>query len=102
MVIQLTSFGLDAAGTGAAYDRFADAGASTIRQGVQTVTPALAMPVATIAVLAGFSIAMHFGVMDVVTGYWRFRGYSRCRAMFRQPWKATSLRDFWGVPGLAC
>jgi len=72
-------------------------GASTIRQGVQAVMPALAMPVATIAVLAGFSIAMHFGVMDVVTGYWRLHGYSRCRAMFRQPWKATSLRDFWGV-----
>jgi hypothetical protein len=72
-------------------------GASPLRQGVHAVMPALAMPVATIAVLAGFSIAMHFGVMDVVTGYWRFRGYSRCRAMFRRPWKATSLRDFWGV-----
>jgi hypothetical protein len=56
----------------------------------------VATAIGTVVLLVGYSLAVHFGVMELAAGYWRRRGYIGCRLLFREPWKATSLREFWG------
>ncbi|HEX5504511.1 MAG TPA: MBOAT family protein, partial [Thermomicrobiales bacterium] len=52
-------------------------------------------PLATIPLLAGLSLALHFGLFAIVAGLWRRAGV-RCRALFRAPFLAESLGEFWG------
>ncbi|MFD2157564.1 MBOAT family protein [Rubritalea tangerina] len=48
-----------------------------------------------IAVFIALSMAFHFGVLRVLTGYWRSRGVG-VRALFRNPLEARGFGDFWG------
>jgi alginate O-acetyltransferase complex protein AlgI len=49
----------------------------------------------TILLLPGLSLLLHFGVFDVLAGFWRLVG-ADCHALFRAPLKSTSLSEFWG------
>ncbi|MEZ5301167.1 MAG: MBOAT family protein [Verrucomicrobiales bacterium] len=44
--------------------------------------------------LAGFSLALHFGILSVMSGVWRASGFP-AYALFRDPWKAATLGEFW-------
>jgi hypothetical protein len=50
---------------------------------------------ATLLLLPGLSLALHFGVFNLLAGAWRLAGVD-CRPLFRAPLRATSLREFWG------
>jgi hypothetical protein len=50
---------------------------------------------ATVPELVGLSLMLHFGVFNVVAGFWRLAGVD-CRQLFRAPLLATSLGEFWG------
>ncbi len=50
---------------------------------------------ATLLLLAGLSLLMHFGLFDILAGAWRWGG-ADCQALFRAPWRSTSLTEFWG------
>ena len=45
--------------------------------------------------LVGCSFVLHFGLFRLVVAGWRMLGVD-CRPMFRAPFLATSLREFWG------
>ena len=45
--------------------------------------------------LAGLSFILHFGILNLSTGLWRSRGIG-VDELFRSPYKAKSLREFWG------
>jgi membrane bound O-acyltransferase family protein len=49
---------------------------------------------ATAPLLAGLSLALHFGVFNVLAAFWRWRGVD-CRPLFRAPILSTSLNEFW-------
>jgi len=49
----------------------------------------------TLLLLPGISLALHFGVLNVLAGWWRFRG-ADTRALFRAPAISTSLSEYWG------
>jgi alginate O-acetyltransferase complex protein AlgI len=51
--------------------------------------------IATILLLPGLSLFMHFGVFNLLAGWWRRWGAS-CHALFRAPLQSTSLTVFWG------
>jgi hypothetical protein len=53
------------------------------------------LPVATVALLPGLSLMLHFGAFDVVAGLWRLAGLD-CGPLFRAPLRSVSLREFWG------
>ncbi|RED64753.1 wax synthase family protein [Cohnella lupini] len=55
----------------------------------------LAAITATAPLLIGLSFIVHFGVFNLVTGYWRQLGYE-CQRLFRNPIRSTSLNEFWG------
>lgn len=46
-------------------------------------------------VLAGISMILHFGILNLSTAAWRAQGID-VQELFRAPYKATSLREFWG------
>lgn len=50
---------------------------------------------ATAPALIGLSLALHFGVFDLLTGIWRLAGVD-VGPPFRAPLRSTSLREFWG------
>jgi len=50
---------------------------------------------ATMTALAGLSLILHFGLLNVMVGLWRLAGVD-CRALFRAPLSARTLSDFWG------
>lgn len=50
---------------------------------------------ATVALLCGLSLLLHFGAFDVVAGLWRLAGVD-CGPLFRAPLRSTSLGEFWG------
>jgi len=50
---------------------------------------------ATVLVLPGLSLILHFGIFNLVAGAWRRAGID-ARPMFRAPLRATSLTEFWG------
>ncbi len=52
--------------------------------------------IATALILVGSSVAVHFGIFDVLAGTWRLAGVA-CEEPFRAPWRAQSLSDFWGT-----
>ncbi len=45
--------------------------------------------------LVGLSLIVHFGVFDILTAAWRWRGVD-CQRLFRSPLRSTNLREFWG------
>lgn len=49
---------------------------------------------ATVPLLVGLSLILHYGLFNIVTGGWRYAGVD-VRALFRNPLASTSLRDFW-------
>jgi len=50
---------------------------------------------ATVLVLPGLSIAVHFGLCSLLAGAWRSLGVP-CDALFRAPLRSKSLSEFWG------
>lgn len=53
------------------------------------------MLIATLFLLPGLSLFMHFGIFNLLAGFWRWWGGS-CHALFRAPFQSTSLTEFWG------
>ena len=51
--------------------------------------------VATVLLLPGLSLMLHFGAFNLLTGCWRCLG-AECDSVFRAPLKSTSLAEFWG------
>jgi alginate O-acetyltransferase complex protein AlgI len=50
---------------------------------------------ATVLVLPGLSLILHFGLFHLAAGAWRIAGVD-ARPLFRAPLRATSLTEFWG------
>lgn len=50
---------------------------------------------ATLLLLPGLSLLVHFGLCSLLAGAWRARGVP-CDALFRAPLRSTSLSEFWG------
>lgn len=55
----------------------------------------LPRPMAICFLFVGCSLILHFGILNICAGFWRLLGFD-CRALFRTPWQASSLADFWG------
>lgn len=49
---------------------------------------------ATLLLLPGLSLLLHFGAFDLVAGLWRRAG-ADVGPLFRAPWRSTSLGEFW-------
>jgi alginate O-acetyltransferase complex protein AlgI len=49
---------------------------------------------ATMALLPGLSLLVHFGVCNLLAGAWRLRGVA-CEALFRAPLRSQNLGEFW-------
>jgi len=69
------------------------AGVSVIE--VAAHLPAVTRPIAVIMLFVGCSLVLHFGILNICAGIWRQLGFD-CRAIFRAPWQASSLAEFWG------
>lgn len=50
---------------------------------------------ATIALLPGLSLILHFGIFNIVAGAWRYAGIN-VHPLFRAPLQSQSLTEFWG------
>ena len=50
---------------------------------------------ATVLLLPGLSLVLHFGLFNLVAGAWRRAGVD-CRPLFVAPLRSTSLGEFWG------
>lgn len=50
---------------------------------------------ATLLVLPGLSIGVHFGLCNLLAGTWKTLGVA-CDALFRAPLRSVSLAEFWG------
>ncbi|WP_018344473.1 wax synthase family protein [Cytophaga aurantiaca] len=48
-----------------------------------------------LVMLVGLSFILHFGILNLSTASWRFSGVD-VKELFRSPYKATSLKEFWG------
>jgi membrane bound O-acyltransferase family protein len=48
----------------------------------------------TALLLLGLSLVLHFGICNLMAGFWRTRGVA-CRALFQAPLLAESLNEFW-------
>ena len=49
---------------------------------------------ASILLLAGLSLLVHFGLCNILAGAWRRRGVA-CEALFRAPLRSQNLGEFW-------
>jgi len=50
--------------------------------------------VATLLMLPGLSLILHFGLFNIVAGLWRVVGFD-CRSLFKAPLYSQSLSEFW-------
>lgn len=50
---------------------------------------------ATLPLLVGLSLCLHFGLFNLTAAVWRTAGVD-ARPLFRAPLRSTSLREFWG------
>jgi Membrane bound O-acyl transferase family len=57
---------------------------------IETGSPWLA----SLFLLPGLSLAVHFGLCNLLAGGWRLRGV-RCDALFRAPLRSQNLGEFW-------
>lgn len=51
-------------------------------------------PLATVLLLPGLSLLVHFGLCNLLAGGWRLRGVA-CEALFRAPLRSQNLGEFW-------
>lgn len=51
---------------------------------------------ATVLLLPALSIAVHFGLFDLLAGLW-CRAGAATSSLFRAPWRSRSLAEFWSV-----
>jgi alginate O-acetyltransferase complex protein AlgI len=51
--------------------------------------------VSTTLLLIGFSLILHFGILNIITALWRSAGVN-VSELFRAPYKSRSLTEFWG------
>jgi hypothetical protein len=51
-------------------------------------------PIVSIILLVGFSLILHFGLLSISAGMWRYSG-ANTYLLFKSPAKATSLTEFW-------
>jgi alginate O-acetyltransferase complex protein AlgI len=51
---------------------------------------------ATVPLLIGLSMFLHFGLFNILAGLWRALGVD-CRPLFRSPALASNLNDFWSL-----
>ena len=51
--------------------------------------------VCTLLVMMSFSLIIHFGLFNILTGVWRYFGV-KCNVLFVAPFASTSLTEFWG------
>jgi alginate O-acetyltransferase complex protein AlgI len=49
---------------------------------------------ATVLLLPGLSLLVHFGLCNLLAGAWRLRGVA-CEALFRAPLRSQNLGEFW-------
>jgi len=49
----------------------------------------------TVLLLPGISFVLHFGIFNLLTGWWRWMG-AECNTIFRAPVLSRSLTEFWG------
>jgi hypothetical protein len=56
--------------------------------------PEVIYMVVSVVLLIGLSLILHFGMLSISAGMWRFSGVNTY-LLFRQPVKATSLTEFW-------
>ena len=63
-------------------------------RGRPTLSDANACVLATVLLMVGVSLTVHFGIFNVVAGLWRLLGVD-ARPLFRAPLAARSLADFW-------
>ncbi|MAG58655.1 MAG: hypothetical protein CMJ83_20390 [Planctomycetes bacterium] len=59
------------------------------------LAPHTSLAVATVPLLVGLSLCVHFGAFNLIAAALRSRGYN-VKALFRAPLLSTSLREFWG------
>lgn len=85
-----------------------DGAAALVAQGVAHATCGIALvlgartvlectgshALATVLLLPGLSLIVHFGLFDVLAGLWRAAG-ARTASLFRAPWAARSLAELW-------
>ncbi|QEG23533.1 wax synthase family protein [Mariniblastus fucicola] len=60
-----------------------------------SVVPFWRLWVATAFLMPGLSLLMHFGLFNLLVGFWR-RFSINCTPLFRAPLLSTSLTEFWG------
>ncbi len=48
----------------------------------------------TLLIMPGLSLCLHFGLFDLLAGFWQWRGVD-ARPLFRNPLISTSLGEFW-------
>jgi hypothetical protein len=58
------------------------------------LAPELTYVLVTILLLVGFSLVLHFGMLSISAGMWRFSGVNTYY-LFRQPAMALSLTELW-------
>jgi alginate O-acetyltransferase complex protein AlgI len=63
-------------------------------QGRPALSDTVALVLATLLLLPGLSLILHFGVFNVLAGLWQLAGVD-ARPLFRAPLAARSLGDFW-------
>ncbi|WOO40025.1 MBOAT family protein [Rubellicoccus peritrichatus] len=55
----------------------------------------LKIPVALLLLMPGLSLVLHFGLFNVMAGFWRWIGVP-VGNLFNAPFKARTLAEFWG------
>lgn len=56
--------------------------------------PTLPYYLITTMLLMACSLILHFGLLNISTGFWRYCGVD-AYALFNEPWKAKTLNEFW-------
>ncbi len=64
------------------------------RHGQPPLSSEIACLLATVFLLCGLSLILHFGIFNVLAGMWRLAGVD-ARPLFRAPLAAPSLENFW-------
>ncbi|MBI3863011.1 MAG: hypothetical protein HY290_14060 [Planctomycetia bacterium] len=67
---------------------------SVWNDGRQFLSSAAARVIGTLLLLPALSLILHFGIFNVLAGFWRLAGVD-ARPLFRAPLAARSLEDFW-------